>query len=196
MLAGFSTPDEGRIVVDDEPIDDVPPWKRNLGMVFRDYALWPHLSVFENVAFGLRERGARGAELEGKVKAALRQVGLPGIEARRPRELSGDERQRVAMARTLVVQPRLLLLDEPLSELDAQPAPACASSSRACIARSASPRCTSPMTRPRRSRCPPASGWCRAAPSSRRGSPRRSTGSRATRSSPSSWARPISCPFA
>src|SRR5438034_1010528 len=121
MLAGFITPDEGRIVVDDEPIDDVPPWKRNLGMVFRDYALWPHLSVFENVAFGLRERGARGAELEGKVKAALRQVGLPGIEARRPSALSGDERQRVAMARTLVVQPRLLLLDEPLSELDAQP---------------------------------------------------------------------------
>src|SRR5207253_1774729 len=121
MLAGFITPDEGRIVVDDEPIDDMPPWKRNLGMVFRDYALWPHLSVFENVAFGLRERGARGAELEGKVKAALRQVGLPGIEARRPSALSGDERQRVAMARTLVVQPRLLLLDEPLSELDAQP---------------------------------------------------------------------------
>ncbi|PYM57692.1 MAG: hypothetical protein DMD77_11005 [Candidatus Rokuibacteriota bacterium] len=62
MLAGFITPDEGRIVVDDEPIDDVPPWKRNLGMVFRDYALWPHLSVFENVAFGLRERGARGGD--------------------------------------------------------------------------------------------------------------------------------------
>jgi len=121
MLAGFITPDEGRIVVDDEPIDDVPPWKRNLGMVFRDYALWPHLSVFENVAFGLRERGARGAELEGKVKAALRQVGLAGIEARRPSELSGDEQQRVAVARALVVQPRLLLLDEPLSELDAQP---------------------------------------------------------------------------
>src|SRR6266702_4370566 len=98
MLAGFITPDEGRIVVDDEPIDDVPSWKRNLGMVFRDYALWPHLSVFENVAFGLRERGARGAELEGKVKTALRQVGLPGIEARRPSALSGDERQRVAMA--------------------------------------------------------------------------------------------------
>src|SRR5947209_2649493 len=97
MLAGFITPDEGRIVVDDEPIDDVPPWKRNLGMVFRDYALWPHLSVFENVAFGLRERGARGAELEGKVKAALRQVGLPDIEARRPRELSGDERMGVVV---------------------------------------------------------------------------------------------------
>jgi len=121
MLAGFITPDEGRIVVDDEPIDDVPPWKRNLGMVFRDDALWPHLSVFENVAFGLRERGARGAELAGKVKAALEQVGLAGIEARRPSELSRDERQRVTVARTLVVQPRLLLLDEPLSELDAQP---------------------------------------------------------------------------
>jgi ABC-type Fe3+/spermidine/putrescine transport system ATPase subunit len=121
MLAGFITPDEGRIVVDDEPIDSVPPWKRNLGMVFRQYALWPHLSVFENVAFGLRERGVRGAELEGKVKAALQRVGLEGIEARRPSELMGDQRQRVAVARTMVVQPRLLLLDEPLSELDAQP---------------------------------------------------------------------------
>ena len=121
MLAGFETPDEGRIFVDDELIDSVPPWKRNLGMVFQQYALWPHLSVFENVAFGLRERRVSGASLETKVKAALAQVGLEGFERRRPSQLSGGQQQRVALARTLIVEPRLLLLDEPLSPLDAQP---------------------------------------------------------------------------
>ena len=120
MLAGFAPPDEGRIFVDDEPIDSVPPWKRNLGMVFQQYALWPHMSVFENVAFGLRERRVSGALLDRKVKDALAQMGLEGFEARRPSELSGGQQQRVALARTLIVQPRLLLLDEPLSTLDAQ----------------------------------------------------------------------------
>jgi len=120
MLAGFAHPDEGRIFVDDEPIDSVPPWKRNLGMVFQQYALWPHMSVFENVAFGLRERRISGAEVDRRVKAALAQVGLEGFETRRPTQLSGGQQQRVALARTLIVQPRLLLLDEPLSNLDAQ----------------------------------------------------------------------------
>ena len=91
MLAGFAAPDEGRIFVDDELIDPVPPWKRNLGMVFQQYALWPHMSVFENVAFGLRERGVKGAALQTKVKAALAQVGLDGFEERRPSQLSGGQ---------------------------------------------------------------------------------------------------------
>jgi ABC-type Fe3+/spermidine/putrescine transport system ATPase subunit len=119
MLAGFARPDEGRIVVDDEPIDSVPPWKRNLGMVFQNYALWPHMSVFDNVAFGLRERRVAGTMLETRVRAALEQVGIGGVETRTPSQLSGDQQQRVALARALVVQPRLLLLDEPLSNLDA-----------------------------------------------------------------------------
>jgi ABC-type Fe3+/spermidine/putrescine transport system ATPase subunit len=121
LLAGFITPDTGRIIVDDEPIDPVPPWKRNLGMVFQAYALWPHLSVFENVAFGLRERGVSGAPLIARVAAALRQVGLAGFEERRPSQLSGGQPQRVALARTLIIHPRLLLLDEPLADLDAEP---------------------------------------------------------------------------
>ncbi|HEV8439010.1 MAG TPA: ABC transporter ATP-binding protein [Methylomirabilota bacterium] len=119
MLAGFVVPDTGRIFVDDELIDPVPPWKRNVGMVFQQYALWPHMSVFENVAFGLRARRMAGEEITRKVKTALAQVGLEGFEGRRPSELSGGQQQRVALARTLVVQPRLLLLDEPLSNLDA-----------------------------------------------------------------------------
>src|SRR5262249_41966850 len=108
MLAGFVVPDEGRIFVDDEFIDPVPPWKRNLGMVFQHYALWPHMSVFENVAFGLRARGVSGSEVARKVKTALGLVGLDGFERRRPSELSSGQQQRLALARTLVVQPRLL----------------------------------------------------------------------------------------
>jgi len=121
LLAGFAIPDAGRILVDDEPIDAVPPGKRNLAMVFPHQALWPHLSVFENVAFGLRERGVSGGALRERVAGALRRVGLEGVEERRPSQLSGDEPPRVALARALVVQPRLLLLDEPLADLEGAP---------------------------------------------------------------------------
>jgi len=120
MVAGFARPDTGAIWLDDARIDPVPPWRRGVGLVFQNYALWPHLSVFENVAFGLRERRVRGAPLRDRVRAALRQVGLEGFERRRPSQLSGGQQQRVALARTLVVEPRVLLLDEPLSNLDAQ----------------------------------------------------------------------------
>jgi spermidine/putrescine transport system ATP-binding protein len=119
MLAGFTRPDAGRIVVDDAPIDAVPPWERNIGMVFPDYALWPHLTVGENVAFGLRQRGVRGDALTRRVTSALERVGLAGLAGHRPAQLAGAQPLRAALARALVVGPRLLLLDEPLGGLDA-----------------------------------------------------------------------------
>lgn len=120
IIAGFVAPDEGAVFLDGEPVTHVPPWKRNLGMVFQNYALWPHMTVFDNVAFGLKERKVARREIEPRVMAALEQVGLKGTEQRRPSQLSGGQQQRVALARTLVIQPRVLLLDEPLSNLDAK----------------------------------------------------------------------------
>ncbi len=119
-IAGFVSPDEGTVYLDGAAVNYVPPWERDVGMVFQNYALWPHLSVFENVAFGLRERKIARDEIPGRVRAALEQVGLKGTERRRPSQLSGGQQQRVALARTLVIQPRALLLDEPLSNLDAK----------------------------------------------------------------------------
>ena len=118
MLAGLVAPDAGRIVVDDEDVDPVPPEQRNIGMVFQPYGLWPHMSVADHVGFGLRARGEARDEVASKVRAALALVGLEGVESRRPSELSGSEQLQLAMARVLVVRPRLLLLDEPLSGLD------------------------------------------------------------------------------
>jgi ABC-type Fe3+/spermidine/putrescine transport system ATPase subunit len=120
IIAGFVAPDEGVVFLDGAAVNAVPPWERDLGMVFQSYALWPHLSVFENVAFGLRERNIGRAEIKTRVADALARVGLAGVEKRRPSELSGGQQQRVALARTLVIRPRALLLDEPLSNLDAR----------------------------------------------------------------------------
>jgi putative spermidine/putrescine transport system ATP-binding protein len=118
MIAGFETPDEGRIHIGGADVTDVPVHRRNLGMIFQSYALFPHRTVAENVAFGLRMRGLARREIADAVARALKQVALAGYEARRPAQLSGGEQQRVALARALVVRPPVLLCDEPLGALD------------------------------------------------------------------------------
>lgn len=119
LVAGFETPDAGRILFDGRDVTNLSPQRRGFGMVFQNYALFPHLDVFENVAFGLRAARVRGAELAARVEGVLARVALAGFGSRAVQELSGGEQQRVALARALAIEPPLLLLDEPLSNLDA-----------------------------------------------------------------------------
>jgi putative spermidine/putrescine transport system ATP-binding protein len=120
MIAGFVEPTAGEIRLGGNDITNRPPWKRNTGLVFQSYALFPHLSVADNVSFGLRMRNLAPSEIEAKLARALRLVRLEGLADRLPRELSGGQQQRVALARALVIEPDILLLDEPLSNLDAK----------------------------------------------------------------------------
>jgi iron(III) transport system ATP-binding protein len=119
-VAGFYRQDSGDIFLDDELVNDMPAYRRETGMVFQNYAVFPHMTVFENVAYGLKVRKIRGPELKSRVEAALKNVRLEGYEKRTPDQLSGGQQQRVGLARAMVIEPRVLLLDEPLSNLDAK----------------------------------------------------------------------------
>jgi spermidine/putrescine transport system ATP-binding protein len=118
MVAGFEQPSEGRIFLEGQPVDEVPPYHRNVNTVFQSYALFEHLDVERNVAFGLKRRKVDGGEIRRRVGEALELVQLTGREKSKPRELSGGQKQRVALARALVNRPAVLLLDEPLGALD------------------------------------------------------------------------------
>ena len=118
MIAGFEHPEDGDVLFDGQSVGQVPVNKRNIGMVFQSYALFPHMTVEQNVAYGLEQHGAAKSEIPGRVREALEMVHMEEFSKRKPKQLSGGQQQRVALARALVIRPRVLLLDECLSALD------------------------------------------------------------------------------
>src|SRR6266853_5385581 len=120
MLAGFETPTAGEILLEGKPLSRVPPYQRNIGMVFQNYALFPHMTIAENIGFPLSVRGVPAADIVKRVERALDMVQLGGFGKRRPGQLSGGQQQRIAVARALVFEPKLILMDEPLGALDKQ----------------------------------------------------------------------------
>ncbi len=121
MIAGFYEPDEGGIYIEDQRVDQMPPHRRGTAMVFQDYALWPHMTVFDNIAYGLRMQNVKQDQVTRRVNDTMLLVEMsPDLLGRRPSQLSGGQQQRVAVARALITQPKVLLLDEPLSNLDAK----------------------------------------------------------------------------
>jgi spermidine/putrescine ABC transporter ATP-binding subunit len=120
LIGGFHRPDEGEVFFGEKAVSGIPPYERNIGMVFQNYALWPHMTIFDNIAYGLKLKKFSRDEISSKVLHGLTLVNLSGLEKRYPGQLSGGQQQRVALARALVLSPDVLLLDEPLSNLDAK----------------------------------------------------------------------------
>jgi len=120
IIAGLEKPDDGKVIIDGRDVTNVPPWKRNIGLVFQNYALFPHMSVFKNIAYGLKLRKVPDNEIKKRVDEVSQLLGIRHLLDRLPRQLSGGQQQRVALARSLVINPEVLLLDEPLSNLDAK----------------------------------------------------------------------------
>ena len=120
LIGGFHKPDNGEIYFDGKPVTSIPPYERNIGMVFQNYALWPHMTIFDNIAYGLKIKKLSKTKINDKISRVLKLVNLIGLENRYPGQLSGGQQQRVALARALVLNPQVLLLDEPLSNLDAK----------------------------------------------------------------------------